>query len=110
MICKGDALNILSTLYIFIVKCKNVFGETPMDVSIIEAAVTIGTTICGIAITYFITNKKVIKFIGIGSKIMRIVGDAYDTGKTDAEIGRQIRELCDEIDGDEATPELQYKE
>jgi len=80
-----------------------------MDVSIIEAAVTIGTTICGIAITYFITNKKAVKFIKIGSKIMHIVGDAYNTGKTDAEIGRQVRELCDEIDGDEATPELQYK-
>ena len=79
-----------------------------MDVSIIEAAVTIGTTICGITITYFITNKKAVKFIKIDPRLC-ISLEMHNTDKTDAEIGRQVRELCDEIDGDEATPELQYK-
>ncbi|HOJ96100.1 MAG TPA: hypothetical protein PK024_04580 [Methanospirillum sp.] len=74
------------------------------------AVITIIVTLIGVGITYFKTNEKATKYLTIAKEAMDVIVTARDCNKTDAELGKEVREFFDAIHKDSSLPELTYKQ
>ncbi len=74
----------------------------------IPGLISLITLIIGILGTYFVANRRFLRYLSVAKEAMDIISTSIDQNKTDCDLGKEVREFFNTVHENTGLPLLTY--